>query len=407
MKQTIYLYIQIPDSTEFETLGRLTVNNDKGEFIYNPSYSLTWVPDEIQYPLRKGHKYEVNENKGIPNFVMDIVPDAWGQVVLQRIFGAKKDTPWTSLDYLIHSKNADRFGAICVGEVRKVTKKAIDENFQGMLKLEDFLEFTNKIRKGEEIDKINLALAQTTSLGGARPKITLYDAKKLYLAKPKDINDPVNIPRVEFACLSFAEKKGFNVARHSLKTINHNDVDKDILILERFDREFDEETQRFYRYPMLSGLTLLNAAWTTTDRSRWSYPLLANEMYRKRISQEEIHELYRRMLFNAFIGNDDDHPKNHAFIFQGSKWRLAPLFDVVPQVTYVPTTLAMQIGEEGTKITRNNLLSSASYFKIEDRVAESLLDEILSWKEELKTHYQNILSPQDFGIVWSKIPNIE
>lgn len=407
MKQTIYLYIQAPDTTEFVVLGRLTVANDKGEFIYNPSYPINWVPDEIQYPLRKGHIYEVNENKGIPNFVMDIVPDAWGQVVLQRIFGAEKDTPWTSLDYLIHSKNSDRFGAICVGEIRKVTKKATDENFQDMLKLEDFLEFTNNIRTGKEIDKISLALAQTTSLGGARPKITLYDDKKLYLAKPKDINDPANIPRIEYACLSFAAKKGFNVANHSLKTINHNGIDKDILILERFDREFDKETKRFYRYPMLSGLTLLNAAWTTTDRSRWSYPLLANEMLRKRISQEEIHELYRRMLFNALIGNDDDHPKNHAFIYQGGKWQLAPLFDVVPQVTYIPTTLAMQIGDDGTKITRKNLLSSASSFKIENEVAKDMLDEILSWKDELKNHYIELLSPQDFEIVWSKIPNIE
>lgn len=76
-----------------------------------------------------------------------------------------------------------------------------------MVKLEDFLEFTSKVRKGEEIEKLRLALAQTTSLGGARPKITLYDDKKLYLAKPKDINDLVNVPRVEYACLSFAEKK--------------------------------------------------------------------------------------------------------------------------------------------------------------------------------------------------------
>lgn len=407
MKQTIYLYIQIPDSVEFETLGRLSVTNGKGEFVYNPSYSIDWVPDEIKYPLRKGHVYEVTENKGIPNFIMDIVPDAWGQSLLKRIFSAEKDTPWTTLDYLLYSNNSDRFGAICIGVQRKVTQRATSENFINMLRLEDFLEFTSKVRNGEEIEKIKLALAQTTSLGGARPKITLYDDKKLYLAKPKDINDLVNVPRVEYACLSFAEKKGFNVANHSLVTINHNNEDKDVLVLDRFDREFDERAKRFRRFPMLSGLTLLNATWSTVDTTRWSYPLLANEMHRKRISLDEIEELYKRMVFNAFIGNSDDHPKNHAFIYKDGKWKLAPLFDVVPQVDHIPTLLSMEIGDEGKRISRSNLLSSASSFKIEQEKAEKIVDEILGWKEELKNHYKEILSPQDFETVWIKIPKIE
>lgn len=203
------------------------------------------------------------------------------------------------------------------------------------------------------------------------------------------------------------KKKGFNVANHSLVQINHNNEEKDVLILERFDREYDEQSKRFRRFPMLSGLTLLNTSWTTIDTTRWSYPLLANEMLRKRISLEEIEELYKRMIFNALVGNSDDHPKNHAFIYKNGRWKLAPLFDVVPQVDLLPTLLSMKIGDEGEKITRSNLLSSASSFKIEQQKAEKIVDEILGWKEELKNHYQEILSSQDFETVWSKIPKIE
>lgn len=406
MKQTIYVYIQIPNRNEFTVLGRLSVENGKGEFTYSPNYPVDWVPDEILYPLVRGKTYPVRENRGVPNFIMDIVPDAWGQSVLKRIFAKEKDTDWSVIDYLLYSNNSDRFGALCVGSIRKVTQKAVTENFQDFVKLDEFLDFANAIRTGEEIKKINLALAQTTSLGGARPKITLYDDKKLYLAKPKDINDLVNIPRVEYACLGFAKKKGFNVVNHDLLSIQHHGHVKDILVLERFDREYDETAGNFIRYSMLSGLTLLHAEWGTTDHGRWSYPLLANEMLRKKIAIKDIQELYRRMLFNALIGNDDDHLKNHAFIYRNKNWHLAPLFDVVPQVTYKPQTLAMTIGTYGNKISRDNLLSSSAHFKIDPRDAENMLDEVLGWKDELKEHYREYLSENDFEHIWNLIPEI-
>ena len=53
MSQQIYVYIQQPENLKFETLGRLTVENNKGHWIYSPAYTGTWVPDEIHYPLRK------------------------------------------------------------------------------------------------------------------------------------------------------------------------------------------------------------------------------------------------------------------------------------------------------------------------------------------------------------------
>ena len=82
----------------------------------------------------------------------------------RRLNAKEKDTNWSVIDYLHYSNNADRFGALCVGSVRKVTQKAVTENFQNFVKLDEFLDFANAIRTGEEIKKINLALAQTTSL---------------------------------------------------------------------------------------------------------------------------------------------------------------------------------------------------------------------------------------------------
>lgn len=47
---------------------------------------------------------------------------------------------------------------------------------------------------------------------------------------------------------------------------------------------------------------------------------------------EDIAELFRRMAFNAAIGNVDDHLKNFWMLHTLSGYRLAPAFDLVPDV---------------------------------------------------------------------------
>ena len=400
MKQTIYLHIQLPEQIDFITLGRLTVENGIGQFVYAPNYPTTWVLDEVHYPFRK-EPYTITTNHGIPNFVMDIMPDAWGKVILKRIYAREKDTAWTDLDFLIKAKNSDRFGNLCIGEIKTVTQKATLENFQHLVKLSDFLDFSAAMRRGEAITRIQLAITQTTSLGGARPKITLFDENKLYLAKPKDRDDLINVPQVEFACLSFAEKKGLLVAKHQLVQISHQNEQKDVLLLERFDRSYDSQTQKFRRLPMLSGLTLLDAEWNSTNHQRWSYPLMANEMHRKGMSEQDIHELFRRMIFNILIGNDDDHPKNHAFMYQNARWRIAPLFDIVPNQEFKPQGLSMQIGLFGNQISRENVLSMANQFLLSVDQAQNILDEMIGWESELVQYYHSILTSHDAEIAIS------
>ena len=47
---------------------------------------------------------------------------------------------------------------------------------------------------------------------------------------------------------------------------------------------------------------------------------------------EDLEQLYRRVVFNVMVGNRDDHPRNHGFIREASGWRLAPAFDVNPNL---------------------------------------------------------------------------
>lgn len=397
MKQTIYVYAQRPEDLEFQTLGRLTVENGIGQWVYSPNYRGPWVPDEVHYPLRS-EEYIVRTNNGIPGFIMDLMPDSWGKSLIKRLLAQTIDRELTDIDYLILSQNADRFGNLTIGERKKPTKNATAESFQRFNRISNFIELVDKVRSGEPIDSINLALFQTSSLGGARPKITLRDDNYLYLAKPKDIDDLVDTPTVEYLCLKFAASKGLQVCNFLHETLNL-DIPRNLLILTRFDRTYNEERQVFERHPMLSALSLLDATWISNDTTRWSYPLLANEMLRKNIPITDIKELYKRMVFNALIGNDDDHPKNHAFIYKNNQWRLAPLFDVVPNTAFYPTRLAMKIGDQGELINRSNLLSMHTHFHLSKDEAVAILDEIASWEDEIRALYRKELSPSDYVLV--------
>jgi serine/threonine-protein kinase HipA len=46
----------------------------------------------------------------------------------------------------------------------------------------------------------------------------------------------------------------------------------------------------------------------------------------------QLEELHRRIMFTILVSNNDDHLKNHGFLYAGEgKWALAPAFDVNPQ----------------------------------------------------------------------------
>jgi serine/threonine-protein kinase HipA len=71
-----------------------------------------------------------------------------------------------------------------------------------------------------------------------------------------------------------------------------------------------------------------------------------------------------RMIFNAIVGNDDDHPRNHAVIFDivDNRWRLAPAFDVVPNPAETPNRLVMQVSAGRREVEREAMLADHTRF---------------------------------------------
>ena len=108
--------------------------------------------------------------------------------------------------------------------------------------------------------------------------------------------------KAEFVAMRLAAIAGLDVARVELART----MDKDVLLVGRFDRELTEAG--WTRRAMVSVLTLLglderlaaHASYedlTDLDRARFTRPT------------ETLRELFARMTFNILVGNTDDHAR--------------------------------------------------------------------------------------------------
>jgi serine/threonine-protein kinase HipA len=207
-------------------------------------------------------------------------------------------------------------------------------------------------------------------MGGARPKAVIEHEDALWLAKFNHPEDRWNAARVEHAMLTLARECGLSVASSQVIDV----AGRDVLLVRRFDRE--KADTGYTRARMVSGLTLLQSEDTHSDRERWSYPLLAEELRRvSAAAKDDAQELFRRMCFNAMISNTDDHPRNHAVIAKEMDWRLSPAYDLTPStpLSIEHRDLAMACGDAGRFANVKNLLSQAPRFLLKPEEGDALL----------------------------------
>jgi serine/threonine-protein kinase HipA len=107
------------------------------------------------------------------------------------------------------------------------------------------------------------------------------------------------------------------------------------------------------------------------------------------------------MVFNILVTNNDDHLRNHAFLFSRNdiladgtrlgRWCLSPLYDVVPApVVGTDRFLAIGVGEHGRLATLDNALSSAGRFGLRQAEAASIVLQMVAavrpWKGVFEEH---------------------
>lgn len=381
-----YVYIQLPGTLETVPAALLKVQTlpdgtQIGRFRYGNRYLQrpdAVALDPFRLPLART-VFEFTQLKGIPGAVRDASPDAWGRRVIEHTL-QRSAADLQEIDYLLHGPQD---GAGCLSFGLKVDPPAPRRTYNRTHQLAELIAATQAIEDGRPVAAHLLEpLDPGTSMGGARPKATIEDAQSLWLGKFPARDDRFNLQRVEFATLDLARRCGLNVAQARLQAVGASDV----LMVQRFDRE--HTNQGYLRFGLVSGLTVLDCGDSHLDRERWSYPLLADNLRRWSDKPEaDCTELFRRMVFNAAVTNNDDHPRNHALLHRQKGWRLSPAYDLVPSpvVSLERRDLALSIGDHGRTASIYNLISQAGRFGLSAADARAEIDRLVNvvrhWRE--------------------------
>ena len=374
-----YVYIQLPGTLKTVPAALLRVQTlpegtQIGRFRYGDRYLQRQdavALDPFQLPLAK-QVFEFTQLKGIPGAVRDASADAWGRRVIEHKL-QRSAADLHEIDYLLHGPQ-DGAGYLSFG--LKAEPPAPRRQYNRTHQLAELIATTQAIEEGRAVAaQILEQLDPGTSMGGARPKATIEDAQSLWLGKFPARDDRCNLQRVEFATLDLARRCGLNVTRARLETVGGSDV----LMLQRFDRDFTDNG--YLRFGFVSGLTVLDCGDSHQDRERWSYPLLADTLRRwSDKPYDDCAELFKRMVFNATVTNNDDHPRNHGLLRRYKGWRLSPAYDLVPAplVSLERRDLALTVGTYGRTASIYNLMSQAGRFGLSAEEARGQIDRLVN-----------------------------
>jgi len=374
MTSEAFVWIWLPDATEPVLCGKLQEDAGELQFFYGKSYlekSDAISLDMRELPLESGvFRPRVGEMHGV---IRDAAPDAWGRRVL--LYRLDQDNI-TELDYLLNA-GPDRIGALVIQ--KSSDHYQIQETEAATL--DQLVEAAELIENGQPLpDALASALLHGSSVGGARPKALLYDNQLSWIAKFSSFTDQYPVVRSELAAMWLAGQ--CNIQVPAVRMVES--MGKDVLLVERFDR-IRTETGMKRRF-MISSLTALQLH--ETESLLASYLDLAGfiRRYAKDAGQDNS-QLFRRMMFNVLIGNNDDHARNHAFFWDGARYQLTPAYDICPMLrTGLTANQAMIVGKQGRSSTLKNALSEAGLFGLtkEDAIfiKRELVDKIeMHWAE--------------------------
>jgi serine/threonine-protein kinase HipA len=194
-----------------------------------------------------------------------------------------------------------------------------------------------------------------SSPGGARPKALVEDENGSYLAKFASARDRLDVVSLEAAAMELGRRSGIETAKTKLVSLG---TMKKCLLVKRFD--INEAGGRNH---LVSMQSLLKA----DGYYNAGYGDLADVI--KHISSQpghDLHRLYGQTVFNAMVGNTDDHLKNFIMLHDDNGWHLSPAFDLTPNIG-CNREHVLRIGLDTRPPDSETLLAEAKHFGIKRR----------------------------------------
>lgn len=383
-----FVYIDL--GSEPVLVGRLWArrrgNRDSASFEYDAS----WLQHPERFALEPALQlgpdpYHTPEGKPMFGAIGDSAPDRWGRVLMRRAELRRARTAGTAprtlreIDHLLMVSDVARQGALRFAREPGGTFLAPADaaSIPPLVELPRLLSAAEHIGTETASDEdLRLLLAPGSSLGGARPKASVFDKDgQLAIAKFPQRDDDYDAVRWEAVALRIARRAGIPVPDFRVEVV----ADRAVLLVRRFDRDAGG------RVPFLSAMSMLQA----TNEATNSYLEFADVLRQEGASpKHDMRAIWRRIVFNVLVSNTDDHLRNHGFLYAGPDgWRLAPAYDLNPVPTDIkPRVLTTAIDDEDCTASLELALEVASYFELEDtearEIARQVGQAVSGWRDE-------------------------
>jgi serine/threonine-protein kinase HipA len=311
---------------------------------------------------------------------MDSSPDRWGQTLMKRrealLAKDEKRTPRTlyAWDFLMGVQDFTRQGALrfrLEGTEEFLGNEKMAAPPVTTLRELEAVAFQLSSRRIDDLDALRkwlaVLVAPGASLGGARPKANFTNSDgSLWIGKFPARDDERDVGAWEYVVHALALKAGVDVPPANLLQLNN---DFHTFCTQRFDRVGG--TRRFYA----SAMTLLRK-----EHSEGTSYLELAQFIRSQGDAEHVEadlaQLFRRVVFNVAVGNRDDHLRNHGFLLGKTGWRLAPAFDVNPNIDKAEHVLNLDDGDNRPSL--ETVLNTAEFYGLNHEAARKILEEVAS-----------------------------
>jgi serine/threonine-protein kinase HipA len=238
-------------------------------------------------------------------------------------------------------------------------------SIQKLEQASQWLEDENAVDNPDYLRWLGLLVAPGASLGGARPKANIVDAKgHLWIAKFPSKQDSSNVGAWEMVTHQLAHLAGISMAECKAQRFSSH---YHTFLTRRFDR-----TPTGQRIHFASAMTLLGFK---DGQEGASYLDLVDFLTTHGGNVgADLEELWRRMAFNICVSNTDDHLRNHGFMLTPEGWVLSPAYDVNPVET--GNGLILNITESNNALELDLALEVAKYFRLNEKRAQEIIHEI-------------------------------
>lgn len=312
---------------------------------------------------------------GLHGLFNDSLPDGWGRLLLDRRL-RKAGVDYHALTPL------DRLSAVGEGGMGALTyHPELAEEERGRDDLDWFVDQVDLVQQNMDTADLDALQGAQGGSAGARPKIMIgFDVEndvfvldygqrlnsgfEQWIVKAKSPEDPADIGAEEHAYALMAGAAGITMAKTRIFETRRGHR---LFGTQRFDRADGG------RLHMHTASGLLNASHRDASLS---YEMLHKLTLMMTRDSAEVLQMFRRMVFNVYAHNRDDHAKNHAFLMGADgTWRLSPAYDLTfssgPGGEH-----SADVAGEGRAPGLADMMRVAASASISARIAASVIDEV-------------------------------